>query len=440
MLPISNHVKSFNDVTAKLPEQVLQSIHEMNHYSPRVYPPFKGCGMQHHYYNRIIDNSYATLAVALDNNAKYDGVILIPRIRTGGTDKLLKSYLSVLSNNMDLNILIICEDSTSSEWTPLFESMADVLYLDSIYDSKIPQSAKIASLNMVIEMMSPRFVWGFNSRLAYVLFSTYGKSLKEVTNLWVVVFAHWIHEISYREFGMVHDYLPRIKENISYVISDNSRFVDLLVQQYNLTPEKLKYVASPNSLNGIDFYPKVKRSKLRLLWASGIEWNKGIEVLSLIGHELKKRNLPVEIEVYGRPKNNDGVKLLEVFKKNTASLETVVYKDGFSNFQSLGPESYDGFIFTSMIEGMPNILLEAAENQMFIISSLVGGIGDLIEDGNTGILIQDCFDVNSYVNAIEELLQMSNESYNDIRKNLVSHYNSRYVADVATQDFSNIIA
>lgn len=440
MLPLSNSVINFNRSSQnKLPESVLETIHSMNGYSPRIYPPFKGCGMQYGYYHKIIDNAYATLSLAVGNDCGYDGVILIPRIRTGGTDKLLKSYLSVLSGKMNLNILIVCEDSSRCEWSELFEDFATVLYLDKIYAKNMPKHIQIAAIHMVLKFIKPKFVWGFNSRLAYMLFCTYGKTLKSDMDLWVVVFAHWIHEVSYREFGMIHDYFPRMKDHLSYVIADNNKFVNTLIAQYNLNKTKIGCIPSPNSLTEVEFLPRIKRSKLRILWASGIEWNKGLETLAKIARELDVQQIPVEIDVFGRPKNNEGVKLLEWFKKETLDLKTVSYKGGFSNFDALKPGDYDGFLFTSMIEGMPNILLEAAENQMYIISSLVGGVGDLVQHQNTGSLIENCFEVSAYVESIKQLCAMNSEDYNQIRQNLVKHYNSHYVANIAEERFRQII-
>lgn len=440
MLPLSENVKTFNKNINihKLPEEILHIIHEMNDYSPRIYPPFKGCNIQYNYYHKLIDNSYATLVIALQN-IQYDGVIIIPRIRTGGTDKLLKSYLSVLTKDIKLNILIICEDSSPSKWTYLFHDMAKVIYLDKLYHSDIPKQVQITALHMAIGIIKPKFIWGFNSRLACILFSTHGESLRQITNIWFVMFAHWIHEVSYREFGFIHDYLPKMKDYITYMISDNRYFIEKIIKQYNIPNDKLVYMPSANSVEPLIFYPRIKRKKLRLLWASGIEWNKGIDILVLIAEQLNKNNILVEIDIYGTPKNHEGFKLLDKLRKNISTIKTVTYKGEFSNFNLLNPQEYDGFLFTSIIEGMPNILLEATEHQMFIISSLVGGVGDLIKDNTTGILIQDCFDVQSYVQAIEFLRDMSDESYNEIRQNLVNHYNTQYISEVVKSKFLEII-
>ncbi|WP_440455012.1 glycosyltransferase [Psychrobacter sp. ASPA161_9] len=439
MLPLSPEVIKYNSIAKnKLPMKVLNTIHKMNDINPRVYPPFNGCGMTFDYYDKVTDSLYSTLALAAGDK-NYNGVVLIPRIRTGGTDKLLKSYLRALCEGIGLEILIICEDSTTSTWTEEFEELADILYLDEIYNSKTPPTYKIASINYYINLLEPEFIWAFNSRLAYFLIGTYGAALSKITDIWVVTFAHWIHEVSYREFGMIHDYILHCEAHIKYIVSDNSNFIEKLERQYQLNRGKLIYIPSPNSLKDIIYKPNIKRKKIKVLWASGIEWNKGIDTLSEIANILNKQNIEVEIDVYGTPKNNKGYKLLDKFKEQISKVSNINYKSTFSSFDALLPNDYDVFLFTSIIEGMPNILLEAAENQMFIITSNVGGISDLIKDGRTGYLIENSLDPYEYVERIRDFINLDNNQYNDIRKTLVSHYNSVYTSKCAIAEFKNIL-
>lgn len=439
MLPLSPEVISYNSKSKnRLPISTLNTIHRMNEINPRVYPPFKSCSMEFDYYNKVIDSAYSQFVLAAGEE-EYDGVIFIPRIRTGGTDKLLKSYLKVLSGIMKLKILMVCEDSTKSAWTEEFEELADVLYLDESYDSHTPHTHIIASIHYYITQLAPKFIWGFNSRLAYLLIGTYGESLSRYTDIWVVTFAHWIHEVSYREFGMIHDYITSCNSYIKYIISDNSKFVDKLNKQYNLEVDKLIHIPSPNSSSPIEFESKVKREKIRVLWASGIEWNKGIDTLSAIAEKLYIRGVDLHIDVYGTPKNNKGSQLLNGFSKDVNTLNNITYKSAFSSFDDLDPKDYDLFLFTSMIEGMPNILLEAAENQMFVIAPDVGGVSDLIIDKETGFLVKDSLDPDEYVDRIDDFINLDDHNFNQIRSNLVNHYNEFYTVENAYSLFKSIM-
>ena len=52
---------------------------------------------------------------------------------------------------------------------------------------------------------------------------------------------------------------------------------------------------------------------------------------------------------------------------------------------------------------MPNILLEIATKGLPIIAPNVGGVGDFIINNETGILIDDYKDVDTYLKAIEKM-------------------------------------
>ncbi len=49
--------------------------------------------------------------------------------------------------------------------------------------------------------------------------------------------------------------------------------------------------------------------------------------------------------------------------------------------------NFDIFLFTSMTEGLPNVLIEAQAFGVPVISTAVGGVPEVVTDGKTGILV-----------------------------------------------------
>ncbi|NLD25780.1 MAG: glycosyltransferase [Acholeplasmataceae bacterium] len=65
----------------------------------------------------------------------------------------------------------------------------------------------------------------------------------------------------------------------------------------------------------------------------------------------------------------------------------------------------DIFLFPSRYEGMPLALLEAMASGCVIVASKIGGIVDLVEPGENGVLIDDCDDAEAFARAIKDLLK-----------------------------------
>jgi glycosyltransferase involved in cell wall biosynthesis len=47
----------------------------------------------------------------------------------------------------------------------------------------------------------------------------------------------------------------------------------------------------------------------------------------------------------------------------------------------------DGFVLSSAWEGLPNVLMEAALSALPVVATQVGGVGELVQDGDTGVLV-----------------------------------------------------
>ena len=57
-------------------------------------------------------------------------------------------------------------------------------------------------------------------------------------------------------------------------------------------------------------------------------------------------------------------------------------------------ENYDAFIYTSLYDGCPNIILEIISLGCIVIAPNVGSVSDYIEDTKTGYLVENTYDIN----------------------------------------------
>lgn len=138
----------------------------------------------------------------------------------------------------------------------------------------------------------------------------------------------------------------------------------------------------------------------RLLWASRIGSQKRPELLRAIADALAAAGQDVVIDVYGMP--DEGIDPASLFKGHPL----LHYRGGFSGFGDLPLSAYDGFLYTSGYDGLPNVLLEALAATLPVIAPDVGGIDEVVKPELTGWLVRGEDDralVDGYVRAIEEL-------------------------------------
>lgn len=115
-----------------------------------------------------------------------------------------------------------------------------------------------------------------------------------------------------------------------------------------------------------------------------ITYDKDLPTLYRVAQEVIKRNLKVRFVIVG---DGYGDELAQA-KKEVArlGLEQVVSFTGHRTDLRDLYVSFDLFLMTSLTEGLPNALLEAMAMGVPVVSTSVGGIPEVLEDGNGGFL------------------------------------------------------
>ena len=75
---------------------------------------------------------------------------------------------------------------------------------------------------------------------------------------------------------------------------------------------------------------------------------------------------------------------------------------------------YDVFLYTSQVDGMPNVLLEATAAGLPIVASDDGGVSELIKNNKTGKLV-DIDDIDEYITALMDLHDNPQKAANFVR-------------------------
>lgn len=118
-----------------------------------------------------------------------------------------------------------------------------------------------------------------------------------------------------------------------------------------------------------------------MLWASRLDREKRPDLLPRIANHLALLAPDMRIDIFGSA-------VLGAFDPRClAGLPNLVYRGSFEGFASLDHSAYDAFVYTTAYGGMPNVVLEAIAAGLPVIAPDVGGIGEIIVGGESGLLL-----------------------------------------------------
>lgn len=130
----------------------------------------------------------------------------------------------------------------------------------------------------------------------------------------------------------------------------------------------------------------------RVLWASRLDREKQPSLV----FDIARRMPEVEFHMFGRAVLGDA--------PLPPAPPNVFMRGGFDGWSSIPAERFDCFLFTSLWEGLPNIVLEAMGSGLPVIASRVGAVEELV-DANRGWLVAEYRDPSAFVRALEEALE-----------------------------------
>lgn len=125
---------------------------------------------------------------------------------------------------------------------------------------------------------------------------------------------------------------------------------------------------------------------LRLLWAGQLRPLKGLLYLLRSLRLLLDKGQPVLLRLVGSGEQRAELEA----ERATLNLERMVV---FEGYVPPGPaldryfEEADVFVLPSLSEGVPKVLLEAMARALPVVATKVGGVPDVVQDGENGLLV-----------------------------------------------------
>ena len=326
----------------------------------------------------------------------FDDIFLLQSLdRSGATRYFAGIMHSLYAINPAQAILVICADRPSGEdaidWLPPNVRIIDC----SLFAESLSPSERDYSVIKLLQHMSTHArIHCSTSTFATAIFRRYSRYLRErICILYRFCDTTYIQLNRYFIDGSIPAFMREIGPVFRYMCYDNAalRASDITAYFLRSTFVIRTRIESAHNKQPINIllgnHPThrvdIKSHTRRFLWASRPAAQKRVTLLLQIAHYMARLYPDFRIDVYGgRPHD------FKVF--TSSSLPTNIKFCGeYASWSNLHTVSYDAFLYTSIYDGIPNVLIEAMSTGLPVIAPAIGGIPEVIEDGVTGTLVPD---------------------------------------------------
>lgn len=311
-------------------------------------------------------------------------VYTIGTLLVGGAEVFLTNLISKLNlNKYDVSIIVLDKENNTFLEKKLNDLGIKIYYLNKKDGFRPFTFIKIYRL---LKTINPKIIHGNIGGMIYALPYVFLKK-----NIKVI---HTTHTLASLEFGklkrMVLKYFYKRSLIIPVVIS-NINYQNFLTT-YKIPKHLIKIIYNGIDIDKFYFERKFNSSEIRLGHVGRFEEVKNHRVIFKVYESLINKGYNVSLKLIGNGS------LLENYRKK---YKDVIFIESSSEIAK-ELKDIDFFVFPSLYEGMPLAVIEAMASGCIILSSNVGGLNDLVEDGVNGYRF-DFQNVEGFVQTIEML-------------------------------------
>lgn len=388
----------------RIPDYIYDNWLKISQIETQLYPS-KSSIKNIEWYDARLNNNASEAYSELANKFKGqpDYVFIVPWIVAGGADKVLINYIKAIKEtHPDWKVAVITTLPSDNPWQSLLPDNAYVLdfgnYVNALYDD----NQKDILFSRIITQLNCPKLHIINSEYGYRWAKEHIQLIKSHYELNLCLFCHDVipNTKGLGIFDYADPYASAIFSCVKTIYTDNEAVIDKLERDYGFSRDKIKVHYQPAQLEIVE--PKdITDDRINILWAGRVCTQKNPEVLRKIAKKLNPEKF--HIDAYGKIDGDYGNSFF-------SNIDAITYKGGYNGFNSINRSNYDVALYTSLIDGLPNIILEEAASGLPIVASNAGGIKNFIKNKETGILIDDPNDVDGYVKALEYIYDHRNEA------------------------------
>lgn len=379
----------------KIPDFVIEEWIKINKIETQLYPhEWLVKKVQLYEAERQVTVGNAYLKIAQSVTAKPDYVFIVPWVVRGGADKVMFNYMKALHEiHPEWHFAVVTTLDKPNVWAGRMPEYADLIEFGNIAKWLSLEQQENLFTRMIVQLECNR-LHIINSEYGYEWAIHHKELLKGRYKLNASLFCgEFVPGSNLKGFFTYSDpYLIELDSIINKIFTDNESVVKQTVAKDGIAAEK--FVVHYQPVERLDYVKKKDfgDEKFHILWASRVADTKLPDVLARIGRSLDPDEYVVD--AYGE-------RSPEIRSDLFADAPAIVYHGAYDGFESLPLERFDLFLYTSLSDGIPNVLLEAISAGLPVVASNDGGVSEVIKNEDTGFLIDDPNDADAYVGAIE---------------------------------------
>jgi glycosyltransferase involved in cell wall biosynthesis len=343
-------------------------------------------------------SAYASLVHSFAN--PYACMIFVPWLSCGGSDLVAVHALRAaqLHYGQDSVLMVVTDsaDLSARSWLPCGSHIRVI----SDYGEEIASEDRVEIVKHLIHQFRPRSVLNVNSRSCWDVYRNYGRALSTRTELHAMFFCY-----DYLPDGRIHGYIVEYLRDcfafLAGAYSDNHAIWEELARQYGLSAsfqDKCHTLYQPAECpvplaTPPHRSPRRIENSLKVFWAGRLCQQKNPSLVMAIARQCPD----IRFDLYG----GGDLSFCEALKMK--SPPNVCFMGSFEHFEQIPVANYDAYLYTSLWDGLPNVLIKAGFLRLPVVASGLDGIIELIDE-TTGWPIKAYLEPDGYTAALREVM------------------------------------
>lgn len=323
--------------------------------------------------------------------SEISSLVVVGALGIGGAERYAANTFRSLAGVHGIkNVAILVTEGEIGQGAQWLPAGAKVLAIsDYLPGADRPTRARF--VRRFISVIQPRTTYCVNSRALWDAALQPKNALQNYSRFFASLFCY-DHDPKGNRVGYAATEFWQCFDFFDGYLIDNESFAQELIRQFAIPPShraKLRVIRSPVTVDKT--LQRTENRPMRALWCGRLARQKLPWAVSRIAALCPS----IHIDMYAATGD---------VAASTLNLPSnVSIKPPYDPEKGAPFDDYGAFLYTSLWDGIPTVMLDAASSSIPIVGSAVGGIGEILTD-QTGWPVSDPNDPQQYVNGLLEAL------------------------------------